>query len=63
MISVILQSIYGAIFFTLDLESSLWQTVINENDKQKTALTTQSGHFEFNVMSFGLKMHRIYSAS
>ena len=28
---------------------------IHENDKQKTAFTTQSGHFEFNVMPFGLK--------
>ena len=56
MISDILQSMHGAKYFsTLDLESSYWQTAIVENDKQKTAFTTQSGHFEFNVMPFGLK--------
>ena len=56
MISDILQSMHGAKFFTtLDLESSYWQTSINESDKQKTAFSTQTGHFEFNVMPFGLK--------
>ena len=56
MISDILQSMHGAKFFTtLDLESSYWQTSINESDKQKTAFSTQAGHFEFNVMPFGLK--------
>ena len=57
-----LQSMHTAKYFTrLDLESSYWQTAIYENEKQKTAFTTQSGHFEFNVMPFGMKKHRQYS--
>ena len=62
IISDILQSIHVAKYFTtLDLESSYWQTTIHENNQQKTVFTTQSGHFEFNVMPFGMKKHRQYS--
>ena len=56
MISDMLQSMQTQKkYSTLDLESSYWLTAINENNKQKTAFTTQLEHFEFNEMPFGLK--------
>lgn len=46
------QSIY---FTTLDLAFGFHQIEMNENDKQKTAFTVPSGHYEFNRIPFGLK--------
>ena len=40
-------------FTTLDLASGYWQVELKEY-KEKTAFSTQGGHFEFNVMPFGL---------
>ena len=54
-IDVTLESLAGsALFTTLDLASGYWQVEIEEGDKEKTAFSTEKGHFEFNVMPFGL---------
>ena len=41
-------------FSSLDIASGYWQIEIEETDKAKTALITQDGLFEYNVMPFGL---------
>ena len=37
------------------MKSGFWQIQIHENDKYKTAFVTPFGHYEWNVMPFGLK--------
>ena len=54
-IDATLESLAGStLFTTLDLASGYWQVEIEERDKEKTAFSTEKGHFEFNVMPFGL---------
>ena len=37
------------------MKSGFWQIQIDEKDKYKTAFTIPFGHYEWNVMPFGLK--------
>ena len=50
-----LNSLAGSKWFTtLDLASGYWQVELRPKDKEKKAFCTRDGHFEFNVMPFGL---------
>ena len=50
-----LDTLAGSVWFTtLDLKSGYWQVEVAQEDRAKTAFTTQEGLFEFNVMPFGL---------
>lgn len=50
-----LDSLGGARHFsTLDLASGYWQVELDDKDKQRTGFTTPRGHYEFEVMPFGL---------
>lgn len=42
-------------FTTLDLASGFHQIEVNPNDVQKTAFSTEGGHYEYRRMPFGLK--------
>lgn len=45
----------ASLFSKFDLKLGNWQIQIIEQDSYKTAFTVPYGHFEWNVMHFGLK--------
>lgn len=50
-----LQSLGGAKYFTtLDLAAGYWEVELEQRDREKTAFTTPRGHFQFEVIPFGL---------
>jgi hypothetical protein len=52
----LLNRLYNSkIFSKFDMKSGFWQIQIDEKDKYKTAFTVPFGHYEWNVMPFGLK--------
>ena len=52
----LIQRIYNAtIFSKFDMKSGFWQIQIKPEDRYKTAFTVPFGHYEWNVMLFGLK--------
>lgn len=55
-INTILDQLEKAKYITcLDMASGYHQIPINPQDKEKTAFSTDKGHYEFNCMCFGLK--------
>ena len=50
-----IEALSGAKFFsTLDLKSGYWQLPLDDSAKEKTAFSTGSGSWQFNVMPFRL---------
>ena len=45
----------AVVFSKFNMKSGFWQVQIKESDRYKTAFTTPFGHYEWNVMPFGLK--------
>jgi len=43
------------VFSKFDMKSGFWQIQITDRDRYKTACTTPFGHYEWNVLPFGLK--------
>ena len=43
------------VFSKFNMKSGFWQIQIDDRDRYKTAFTTPFGHYEWNVMPFGLK--------
>jgi len=54
-IDTCLDMLGGSRFFSsCDLRQGYWQTMLDEDDRDKTALVTRKGQWRFKVLSFGL---------
>ena len=42
-------------FSTIDCANGFWQIPVREEDRPKTAFSTEYGHFEYKSIPFGLK--------
>ena len=52
----LIKRLYSAsIFSKFDMKSGFWQIQIDEKDRYKIAFTVPFGHYEWNVVPFGLK--------
>jgi RNase H-like domain found in reverse transcriptase/Reverse transcriptase (RNA-dependent DNA polymerase)/Integrase zinc binding domain/Chromo (CHRromatin Organisation MOdifier) domain len=55
LIGEILDRISGStVFSKIDLEAAYYRIPVRKSDRWKTAFRTRYGHFEYNVMAFGL---------
>ena len=43
-------------YTVLDINSAFWSIPVREKDRYKTAFVTQSGHYQWNCLPFGLKI-------
>ena len=52
----LLKRLHSVIIYSkFDMKSGFWQVQIKEEHRYKTAFIVLFGHYEWNVMSFGLK--------
>ena len=57
LIADLVNSLHGAtIFSTLDLKCGYWKLPLSEESKACTAFSTSDGHYEFNVLPFGISV-------
>lgn len=42
-------------YSVLDISSAFWSIPVREKDRYKTAFVTQNGHYQWNVLPYGLK--------
>ena len=42
-------------FLTIDCANGFWQIPVREEDRPKTAFSTEYGHFEYKSIPFGIK--------
>src|ERR1043165_2576731 len=55
IIMELLRLFWGCEYYTvIDLKAAYWQVPVREQDREKTAFRTASGHYQFRVMPFGL---------
>lgn len=53
---LIIQTRDCSMFSTLDINSAFWAIPVRINDRKKTGFITQSGHYQWTCLPFGLKI-------